>query len=76
MRLILGRHGMAAHNVAFENYEDGNRHAFRALPDQEVPLVAVSARQAWAVGDFLRSQNIAPEPVFVSPTLRARQTWE
>lgn len=67
---------MAAHNVAYENYENGDRRAFHNVPDHEVPLVEIGVRQARAAGQFLRERGItAPDAVFVSPSVRARQTW-
>lgn len=75
MRLILGRHGKAAHNVAFERYQRGTARASSGMPDPDVPLVHVGVLQARAAGAYLHRHRIVPDLVCLSPTARTRQTW-
>jgi len=75
MRLILARHGKAAHNAAYERYVHGDRHAFYDKLDLEAPLVDIGIRQAWAAGEYLRDHGIVPDVVCLSPAVRAQQTW-
>lgn len=76
MWLLLARHGKAAHNVSYERFHAGDRRAFHHCPDADVPLVEEGWRQAGAAGERLRATGLRPDVVFVSPALRARQTWE
>jgi broad specificity phosphatase PhoE len=75
MRLILARHGKAAHNAAYERYVHGDRHAFYDKPDLEVPLMDIGVRQAQAAGKYLRDYGILPHIVYLSSAVRAQQTW-
>jgi broad specificity phosphatase PhoE len=75
MRLILARHGKAAHNAAYERYVHGDRHAFYDKPDLEVPLMDIGVRQAQAAGKYLRDHGILRHIVYLSPAVRAQQTW-
>ena len=78
MRLIIGRHGKAAHNAAFESYQNGNRAALPGLPglrQDDAPLVESGIRQARAAGAYLVEQDLVPEVVYVSPTVRTHRTW-
>jgi phosphohistidine phosphatase len=59
-RLLLIRHAQAAD----------------APVDRDRPLTAQGARNAAAIGSWLRRGGFGPERVLVSPALRARQTWE
>lgn len=53
------------------------RHAKagEAPRDIERPLAERGRRDAAAIGDWLRTQGIAPDRAVVSPALRAMQTW-
>jgi len=75
MRLILARHGKAAHNAAYEQYLRGDRHALYDKLDLEAPLVGIGVQQARAAGTYLRDHGIAPDVVSLSPAVRAQQTW-
>jgi 2,3-bisphosphoglycerate-dependent phosphoglycerate mutase len=75
MRLILARHGKAAHNAVYERYVHGDRHVFYDKPDLEAPLVDIGMWQARAAGKYLRDHGIVPEVVYLSPAVRAQQTW-
>lgn len=44
------------------------------IRDADVPLSAVGEEQALALGRWLAAQSTPPEPIWVSPYLRARQT--
>ena len=54
------------------------RHAKteQGSPDIRRELTERGRRDAAAVGDWLRAQDVVPELVVVSPAKRARQTWE
>jgi broad specificity phosphatase PhoE len=71
----MASHGKAAHNAAYECYVHGDRHAFYDKPDLEAPLVDIGIRQARAAGKYLRNYGILPHVVYLSPAVRARQTW-
>lgn len=75
MRLMLARHGKAAHNAAYERYVHGDRHAFYDKPDLEAPLVDIGMRQARAAGQYLRDHGIVLDVVYLSPAVRVQQTW-
>jgi broad specificity phosphatase PhoE len=75
MRLMLARHGKAAHNAAYERYVHGDRHAFYDKPDREAPLMDLGIRQAQAAGMYLRDHGILPDVVYLAPAVRAQQTW-
>jgi broad specificity phosphatase PhoE len=72
---MLARHGKAAHNAAYERYLHGDRHACYDTPDLEAPLVAIGMRQARAAGQYLRDHGMVPDVVYLSPAVRAQQTW-
>jgi phosphohistidine phosphatase len=59
-RLLLIRHAKAAH----------------APVDADRPLTDRGARQAAAIGAWLRRSGLVPDRVVVSPARRAAQTWE
>jgi phosphohistidine phosphatase len=61
MRLILVRHAKAA-------TEEGQ-------PDHDRPLTEQGVRDARAIGGWLRDHGVAPDVVWCSSALRARQTW-
>ncbi len=78
MRIILARHGKAAHNVAYETEAAGAAggfHGLGGLRPEESGLVEVGVRQAREAGEYLRRHGLAPDAAFVSPALRTRQTW-
>lgn len=75
MRIIAVRHGQSEANLAYQQsigvpliYERG---------DDEVTVTPLGARQAAAIGTFLAAlpPDEAPEVVWCSPYLRARDTW-
>ena len=73
MRLMLARHGKAAHNAAYERYVHGDRHAFYDKPDLEAPLMEIGMRQARAAGKYLRDHGILPD--VVKELALPGQTW-
>ena len=83
MLLIIGRHGKAEHNEAFERHYGGGQveglpaapHSLGGLCSEEVPLVELGVRQAQAAGGHLKERGILPQVVFVSPTVRTYRTW-
>jgi len=78
MRIILARHGKAAHNVAFESQEAGGAEGPRGLggfQPESVRLVPAGVCQAREAGMCLRRRGLTPDVAFVSPALRTRQTW-
>ena len=54
------------------------RHAKteQGTPDELRELTDRGRRDAAAIGEWLRSSNVVPDAVVVSPATRARQTWE
>ena len=59
-RLLLVRHAEAAHTAV----------------DADRPLTDRGARQAAAIGGWLKRSRLVPDHVVVSPARRAVQTWE
>jgi phosphohistidine phosphatase len=59
-RLILVRHAKT---------EQGS-------PDEQRRLTDRGRRDAAAIGDWFRTQDVVPDLVVVSPATRARQTWD
>ncbi|PXA65796.1 histidine phosphatase family protein [Cryobacterium arcticum] len=77
--LLLVRHGESLANVAAAEAErTGAERVEVPMRDADVPLTAVGAAQAAAVGGWLLALPAAdyPRSVWVSPYLRARQTAE
>ncbi|MEU3557953.1 histidine phosphatase family protein [Streptomyces fragilis] len=72
------RHGQSTANVAFAAAEAS--HSTEPVPgrDRDVPLTALGAAQARALGAWLAAPAPAggPDLVVCSPYLRARRTWE
>jgi broad specificity phosphatase PhoE len=74
--LWLVRHGESVGNVAATRAErEGLESVELEYRDADVPLSEVGAGQARALGEWLREQE-TPVATFVSPYLRARQTYE
>lgn len=71
----LVRHGESIGNAAATRAErEGLDRVPLDIRDADVPLSAVGEEQSVALGTWLASQPSAPERVWVSPYLRARQT--
>ncbi len=54
------------------------RHAKteQGSPDESRPLTDRGRRDAAAIGEWLRTQDVVPDLAVVSPAVRAQQTWE
>ena len=54
------------------------RHAKteQGAPDEARQLTDRGRRDAAAIGEWLREQDVVPDLVVVSPATRAKQTWE
>ncbi len=59
MQVLIMRHGQARPQAA---------------TDAERNLTSRGEEEAWAQGNWLKSQSLVPNPVFVSPYRRTRQT--
>ena len=79
VRLILARHGKAAHNVAYEAHLREQRGGPPGVPwdcpPDDPPLVAAGVRQARAAAAHLRARGLRPDIACVSPAARTRRTW-
>ncbi|MFE0150736.1 histidine phosphatase family protein [Nonomuraea sp. NPDC059007] len=75
VRIIAVRHGQSEANLAYERARE--RPLVYERGDQEVTLTDLGRRQAAAVGHVLAAlpEAEAPEVVWCSPYLRARDTW-
>jgi broad specificity phosphatase PhoE len=72
--ILLVRHGQSTGNVARTAALDARAETITVdVRDPDVPLTAVGEQQAAAVGGWL-AQNAAPDLVYSSPYVRARQT--
>jgi broad specificity phosphatase PhoE len=75
--IVLVRHGESTGNVARTTaMEAGAETIDVGLRDPDVPLTATGEQQANAVGGWLAETSVAPDLVYCSPYLRARQTAE
>lgn len=78
-QLTVVRHGQSTANVLFARAaETGDARASLDCADARVPLSALGARQAGAVGRRLAGLAVAgrPDVVVCSPYRRALQTWD
>lgn len=75
VRIIAVRHGESDANLAFQQAQDAPLVYDKG--DHEVALTELGRRQAAALGRRLAglSEAEAPEVVWCSPYLRARETW-
>ncbi len=73
--LLLIRHGQSAGNVARDLALAQGLSTIAIEPrDCDVPLSDLGCRQSEALGDWLKDNSPAPNVVFASPYVRARQT--
>lgn len=75
--VVLVRHGESAGNVARTRALDAGAQVIDiGLRDPDVPLTPTGEEQARAVGGWLADSSVAPDVVYCSPYVRARQTAE